>query len=277
MENVYNTGHNCLIFVIRDLRIIKETFWYKGDEFMSESSENNCDFREKELKQIQERYAKRNQFVSDRYSMLNPSVYMGQQEKERKLIQWIKWTHLEPVETKKVLEIGCGAGSNLLKLIQLGFKPENLFGNELLEERVNLAQKLLPPGVTIISGDASVLDLDDESFDVVFQSTVFTSILDIDFQKKLANRMWRLVKPGGGILWYDFIYDNPSNVDVKGVSLKQIRNLFPEGALKVWKLTLAPPISRLVTKIHPQLYNIFNFFPFLRTHVLCWIKKCESK
>jgi hypothetical protein len=97
--------------------------------------------------------------------------------------------------------------------------------------------------------------------------------LDHGFRKKLADRMWALAKPGGGVLWYDFIYDNPRNPDVKGISVSEIRDLFPAGNPKGWRLTLAPPISRFVTKIHPGCYTFFNMFPFLRTHVLCWIRK----
>jgi ubiquinone/menaquinone biosynthesis C-methylase UbiE len=233
----------------------------------------NSNFREQELEQIQNRYAKRAIISPDRYSMLNPAVYMGQQEKERKLIKWIKWAGMEPVEMKKVLEIGCGSGTNLLKLVQLGFNPENLIGNELLHERVNLARKLMPSAIKIIAGDALLLDFEDDYFDIVFQSTVFTSILNDEFQKKLSERMWRWVKPGGGILWYDFIYNNPNNPDVRGVSIKRLKALFPSGKFKIWRLTLAPPISRFVTKIHHQFYNVFNMFPFLRSHILCWIKK----
>jgi len=113
----------------------------------------------------------------------------------------------------------------------------------------------------------------DDSFDVVLQSTVFSSILDDDFQKKLADKIWSLAKPEGGILWYDFIFDNPKNSDVRGVPVRRIRKLFPNAKIKVWRLTLAPPLSRLLTKVHPSLYTLFNMLPILRTHVLCWIKK----
>jgi hypothetical protein len=104
---------------------------------------------------------------------------------------------------------------------------------------------------------------------------VFTSLLDDVFQKKLADRIWALVKPGGGILWYDFIFNNPQNPDVRGIPVWRIRELFPAGLMKTWRLTLAPPLSRRVTKIHPILYSVFNILPFLRTHVLCWIYKSD--
>jgi len=43
-------------------------------------------------------------------------------------------------------------------------------------------------------GDAAEIDLAEGSFDIVYQSTVFTSILDNGFQQKLADRMWALDK-----------------------------------------------------------------------------------
>lgn len=226
-----------------------------------------------ELDAIRNRYARREQITVDRYSPLDPAVYMTEQEKERKLIRWIYAAQLAPLADKHVLEIGCGSGGNLFQLIRLGFRPEHLVGNDLLEERVAQARARLPASVRIISGDAATLDLGGELFDVVLQSTVFTSILDNAFQQQLAERMWQLVQPGGGVLWYDFIYKNPANPDVRGVPVKRIRTLFPEGHFTIWTLTLAPPISRRVTRLHPALYTMFNLLPVLRTHVLCWIAK----
>jgi SAM-dependent methyltransferase len=222
-----------------------------------------------EVEAIRERYARRKLF----YDPLNADRYMTYQEYRRALIAWIRWSGLAPVQDKRLLEIGCGSGDNLLLLLTLGFQPEHLVGNELLEERAARARRLLPAGIPILVGDAAELELPEKSFDVVFQSTVFTSILDRGFQDQLASHMWSLVKPGGGVLWYDFVFDNPRNPDVKGVSVKRIRELFPEGEIKVWKVTLAPPISRMVTKVDPNLYPLFDLLPFLRSHVLCWIKR----
>jgi SAM-dependent methyltransferase len=177
------------------------------------------------------------------------------------------------VESLSVLEIGCGMGGNLAELIKLGFVPENLTGIDLLEARIISARRKLPSGVTLIHGDALTEALPDTDYDVVYASTVFSSILDVGFQEILARRMWSLVKPGGIVLWYDFIFDNPNNADVRGVPVRRIRAIFPEGSLRLKRVTLAPPISRRVTRLHPALYPVFNIFPFLRTHVLCEIKK----
>ncbi|MFQ4145388.1 class I SAM-dependent methyltransferase [Chlorogloeopsis sp. ULAP02] len=154
-----------------------------------------------EIEAIRQRYARREQLPKLSLSdPLNPFNYMSYEEKRRAFIHWINESGLAPVQDKRVLEIGCGFGDNLLQFISLGFQPENLVGNELLEERVLKARCLLPTAIQLLLGDASAFDLEKSSFDVVLQATVFTSILDTNFQEKLANHMWSLVKSGGGVL-----------------------------------------------------------------------------
>lgn len=231
-----------------------------------------------ESENIRLRYEKRNiPKFHHLYSPLQAAVYLGMQEKERAIIRWINRFGIEPLENKRVLEIGCGSGSNLLDLIRLGFHPKNIVGNELQEERANIARNRLPAATKIILGDAADIDIPGGPFDIVLQSTVFTSILDAHFQRRLADKMWGLTKVGGGVLWYDFVYDNPRNPDVRGVPLRQVKALFPKAKIHHWRLTLAPPISRLVTRFHPSMYTLFNAFPFLRTHILCWIEKTSNE
>ena len=227
-----------------------------------------------EAKRVKERYSRRLKIGTDeRYNLLQPDVLLRVQHRQRELVNLLK-SHLNtPLSEAKALEIGCGSGLNLLEFIRLGFTASNLSGNELLEERVEIARSNLPSACTLISGDANKLNITKESLDIVYQSVVFSSLLDDSFQEELADNMWEWVKPGGGVLWYDFTYNNPNNKDVRGVPLARAKQLFPKGEIHTRRVTLAPPISRRVTKIHPILYNVFNAFPFLRTHVLCYIKK----
>lgn len=225
-----------------------------------------------ECARVRERYARRASAV-DRYAPLLPDVLMAQQEKVRALARLLRRAGMLQLEGKRLLEIGCGHGRNLQLLLGLGFQPDHLVGNDLLEERIASARTSLPAGVQLLAGDAMALPLPAESFDLVLQSTVFTSLLDAGFRRALARRMWDWVKPGGGVLWYDFIYDNPRNPDVRGVPLREIGALFPEGRIMRQRITLAPPLARLACPIHPALYTVLNAFPFLRTHELCWIQK----
>ena len=128
------------------------------------------------------------------------------------------------------------------------------------------------PDENIFLGDAANLD-PTLKFDIVFQSTVFTSILENDFRERLAKRMWELTKPEGIVLWYDFEFNNPRNPDVRGVPWQEVRGYFPDATHVMKKrTTLAPPIGRRVG----QFYNFLNF-PFLRTHCVAAFKKVHSR
>lgn len=220
---------------------------------------------------VAERYARRGD--SGRYSLLKPNVWQSVQERQRALLRLFARLHWSDLASRHVLEVGCGSGSNLLELLHLGFAPRNLAGIELLPERFAQAMQRLPPGVTLMQGDASLAKLPDDSEDIVLQSTVFSSLLDTPFQWRLAQAMWRWVRPGGGVLWYDFTVDNPRNPDVRGVPVARIRELFPDGRVQYQRVTLAPPLARRVCALHPSLYPVFNLIPLLRTHVLAWIEK----
>jgi SAM-dependent methyltransferase len=227
--------------------------------------------KELEPQAVAERYARRG--ATDRYSFLRPEVCLMVQERQRAMLRLFRRAGFTDLATKRLFEVGCGNGGNLLELLRLGFMPEHLGGVELLSDRYLSARRVLPPSVALREGDALQLDLAPSSQDIVFVSTVFSSLLDAGFQHKLASAMWRWVKPGGGVLWYDFTVDNPRNPDVRGVPMRRVRGLFPDGQHDVCRVTLAPPISRRVTRVHPVLYAALNLLPFLRTHVLVWIAK----
>jgi SAM-dependent methyltransferase len=220
---------------------------------------------------VAERYARRGDL--ERYSLLKANVWQSVQERQRALLRLFARLQWSDLSARRVLEVGCGSGGNMLELLQLGFSPRNLAGIELLPERFAQAMQRLPSGVTLMQGDASLAKLPDESEDIVLQSTVFSSLLDAPFQWRLAQAMWRWVRPGGGVLWYDFTVNNPRNPDVRGVPVWRIRELFPAGRVQYQRVTLAPPIARRVCALHPLLYTVFNVLPPLRTHVLAWIEK----
>lgn len=227
-----------------------------------------------ELAQVASRYAKRSQaHLADRYSLLRPEVWQMLHERQRAMLRLLAQRPGQPADWR-LTEVGCGAGGNLLELLRLGLRPEHLTGIELLPDRLNLARPLLPADLQLNLGDASVAPVPAASQDFVLQSTVFSSLLNDGVQQAVAAAMWRWLKPGGAVLWYDFIVDNPRNPDVRGVPLRRVRELFPDGRLRSQRLTLAPPLARWVCKkIHPAAYSLFNSLPLLRSHVLCMIEK----
>ncbi len=221
---------------------------------------------------VRARYAKR-AALDPRYSLANPAALAAMQERQRAIVALLRRAGHADFAMPTLLEIGSGAGGNLLELLWLGFQPANLSGVELLQERHEAARARLPEAVRLVHGDATAVPIAPASVDIVYASTVFSSLLDDAFQQRLADTTWRAVKPGGGVLWYDFVFDNPGNLDVRGVPLKRVRELFPAGVVEARRVTLAPPIARRLVRLGPRLYAVANALPFLRTHVLTWIHK----
>lgn len=197
------------------------------------------------------------------------SEYINQVTKERQsLYKQIILSKFKNTEKLKLLEVGAGAGANLTFFKELGFKDENIYANELLEDRA-AELKSNYPIIHTLPGDALQLSFENK-FDITFQSTVFTSILDMDFKKKLAGKLWSMTKTNGIVLWYDFAFDNPKNKSVKGITKEEIKQLFNQSSnIEFYKVTLAPPIGRRFQK----LYSFLNTFSFLRTHIIAVIHK----
>ena len=195
------------------------------------------------------------------------------QERQRAMLRLFNEVNLPDLAQLDFTEVGCGSGGNLLELLRLGFATQRLAGIELLPERFDAARARLPTATRLWLGDATQASVADASQDIVMQSTVFSSLLDDTFQQRLAQIMWRWLKPGGAVLWYDFTVNNPANPDVRGVPLSRVRALFPGAVLTTRRVTLAPPLARALCRVHPALYTLFNTVPLLRTHVLAWIAK----
>ncbi|NUZ06987.1 class I SAM-dependent methyltransferase [Piscinibacter koreensis] len=223
-----------------------------------------------EAAEVRARYARRHA-ADRRYSLLEPAALLASQERQRALQRAFRTAGIDDVARVTLLEVGSGGGGNLLEMLWLGFAAENLAGVELLAERHATARARLPEAVRLTLGDATTAPLG--ASDVVYVSTVFSSLLDDAFQQRLAAAIWAAVKPGGAVLWYDFTVDNPRNPDVRGVPLTRVRALFPHGRVGARRTTLAPPIARRVCRLHPALYTWLNALPFLRTHVVAWIAK----
>lgn len=220
---------------------------------------------------IAARYARR--APGERYNPLRPEVWQSQQERQRAMLRGFARRGCHDLSPLRIVEVGCGAGDNLLELLRLGARPEHLGGLELLPERHAIARHRLPAATTLWLGDACAAPVAPASQDVVLQATVFSSLLDDVFQQRLADAMWSWLKPGGAVLWYDFTVDNPRNPDVRGVPLARLRQLFPHGRIDARRVTLAPPLSRRVCRWHPGLYRVFNALPLLRTHLLAWVQR----
>jgi ubiquinone/menaquinone biosynthesis C-methylase UbiE len=172
-----------------------------------------------------------------------------------------------PRSGDRCLEIGFGSVGWLGDLISWGIKETDLFGIELDPDRAQRAQELLPMADLRV-GDGTELPWQSNFFQLIVVSTVFTSILDQKVRVMVANEIMRVLAPRGALLWYDFAVNNPRNPHVRKVSRNELRELFPKLKGRVAKVTLAPPIARLVAPRSWALATLLEAIPVLRTHAL---------
>ncbi|MGH7783884.1 MAG: methyltransferase domain-containing protein, partial [Candidatus Binatia bacterium] len=120
---------------------------------------------------------------------------------------------------------------------------------------------------------AAQLPFSDNKFDLVLQSTVFTSIIDQNLKRRVAAEMLRVVKPDGLILWYDYHVNNPWNPDVRGVKRHEIYQLFSNCRIDLERITLLPPLARALAPYSYLACYLLEKFPPLCTHYLGVIRK----
>lgn len=220
---------------------------------------------------IREAYARRHN--DDRNSWFNSGNVFIVQERERRVLGLLKRCGHVSLQEKKIAEIGCGTGYWLREFIKWGARPENVFGIDLLPNRVAEARRLLPEAVSIVCENAAALELDDATFDLVLQSTVFTSILNHKMRQQVASEMMRIMKSDGIIIWYDYHVSNPHNPDTQGVKRREIYRLFAGYSIKLERITLAPPIARRLAPHFWLACYLLERIPWLCTHYLAAIRK----
>ena len=227
-----------------------------------------------ETQRIVAAYERRKRTVPpDRYSVFNRGDTLDFQELEREILAVLDREHFDLSGEKLILEVGCGTGVWLREFVKWGALPEHLVGIDLLPERIEKARKLCPCGVTLECGNAARLEFPNNCFDLVLQSTVFTSILDRSLRHAVAAEMLRVLKPNGFIIWYDLYWNNPRNPDVRGIRGREIRELFCGCQVRLRRVTLAPPIGRFIARYSLLLYMLLSRTKILCTHYFGLIRK----
>jgi ubiquinone/menaquinone biosynthesis C-methylase UbiE len=228
---------------------------------------------EREDERVRAAYARRRQSIpTERYARTNPFTLCAAHEREEEMASLFRGEGLTTLAGLRILDVGCGRGDALRQLLEYGADPELLTGIDLLDENVKQARRR-SPHLQVICGSASRLPFPDSSFDLVLQFTLFTSILNDEVKHAIAAEMTRVLAPGGRILWYDFSFNNPKNPDVRGIGKREIQALFPGLEMKTRRITLAPPLGRIVAPFSIVLYYLLSRVRPLCTHLLCLLRK----
>ena len=230
-----------------------------------------------ELDRIRAEYARRAQDprLAGLYSLFRPDALFAIQTRERAALRLLGQAGFSPLDRFDLLEVGCGEGGVLLDVVRWGADPARLHGCDLLPDHLACARRRLPATVRLATADGGALPYPSASFDLILQFTVFTSVLDEGLRQRMAREMWRVLRPGGAVLWYDFRFQG-SNPAVRAIHPREVRELFPGAEFTAYRLTLAPPITRRIARWSWFACEMLVRIPWLRTHDLILVRKLEG-
>jgi SAM-dependent methyltransferase len=225
------------------------------------------------LERIRSVYRRRQRTLAeDRYWRTRPDHLFRVHEKEAAMAALFRAAGLRSLRGLRILDVGCGQGEALRHFLEYGAAPELLWGIDLMQEYVAESHRL-GPHLKVVCGSASRLPFPDQSFQMVAQSMLFTSVLDTGLAQEIAGEIRRVLAPGGKFLWYDFAYDNPWNPDVRGVKPRAIADLFPGFHMRARRITVAPPLGRRLGWLGAAAYHLVALTRIACTHYLCLMEK----
>lgn len=207
-----------------------------------------------------------------KWDLANPGYRTLVTERRLAIGDTLRRAGLSPLGQRRVLDVGCGYGGELAEMQTFGAAPERLFGVDLLPDRIDAA-KSRHLGIDYRVGNAISLDFPTDSFDLVLSYTVFSSILDPTVSRAVAAEMERVLKPGGSVLWYDIRYPNPANPNVRALSRREVRRLFPGLRGRLSSLSLLPPLARRLGPTTRWSYPLLAAIPLLRSHYFGLLSK----
>jgi SAM-dependent methyltransferase len=225
-----------------------------------------------DLDRLRAEYLRREQRFAeqDTYTLFNPANLFIVQQRQRAVLSLLRREGFYPLSEHRILEVGCGDGNVLREFLSFGAAPQHVHGLDLLDWRVAEA-KALSPHLPLACADGQALPYPDGCFDLVLQYTVFTSILDDNIKRNIAQEMWRVLKPNGLILWYDY-WLNPINPHAKGIRPAEVRALFPGSRFAFHRITLAPPVTRRLAPRSWLACLVLERLRIFNTHYLVAIR-----
>ena len=225
-----------------------------------------------DLSRLRAEYADRKKRFtnSDVYSWFNAANLFTVQQRQRAILSSLKRAGITDLENLRILEMGCGGGGVLTEFLNFGARPQNLFGVDILRDRLASARGRLSSS-HFANADGSHLPFPSASFDIVMQFTALSSILDSDLRRAICRDMLRVLRPSGLILWYDF-WLNPTNPQTHGIRPAEIRELFPACKFSLRKVTLAPPLARRLVPLSWTLSSMLESFKIFNSHYLAIIR-----
>jgi len=172
----------------------------------------------------------------------------------------------------RLLDLGSGGGVECERFRALGVRPENIVALDLLQEYSQAARAALP-WLASVQGDAAILPFRESAFDVVYQSTMLSSVLDQERRAGILEQVRRVLAPGGLFLSYDTRYPNPWNPNTRPVPASEMRAALPEFRFRVRSLTPIPHLVRFLRFLPSPVWKAVEWVPAFRSHLLIAARK----
>lgn len=170
----------------------------------------------------------------------------------------------------KVLDFGCGSGRLIRDLIEFGVKTDSIRGLEIDQKLIDQAFNFLPIDI-YHKFNGIEIPFSDSTFDMVCQSTVFSSIADDNFRHHLAQELLRVTKKEGYILWWDKL----NTTDFAGQESLKLDELFKDQNIKKIETGRKPLPSKNIRKLKgfgTIIGKLADFFLYFRvSHVAALI------
>lgn len=216
------------------------------------------------IRAIYRRYDTQDRWLRKR-DPANPGFSQLQDERWRKIAEIIG-SGSRGVARLRVVDVGCGRGSDLANIAEL-LPAAELFGVDLSEERVEAA-RLAVPSATLWVQDGHTLPFSDRSVQLVVLSTVLSSVLDPGTRRQVAAEAYRVTSDDGMLLIYDIRLPSPANPNVCRIGKGELRALLPGARIRSYPITLLPPVARSLCRRWPGLYQPLARIRPLRSHYL---------
>jgi len=121
-------------------------------------------------------------------------------------------------EINRVLDIGCGAGNNTIRLAQK-YRTDFIchlcdLSLPMLERASQRISKETSAEVRIFEGDFRSLDLEDSAYDAVLAAAVLHHLRDEDDWEAAFRKIHRILRPGGSLWITDLVTQENPEVQV---------------------------------------------------------------
>ena len=189
------------------------------------------------------------------YHPRNPMGYLFTEHNHLIIIEALNLLNLD-LHSQKILDVGCGYGAWLRFLVELGALPGNCVGVDISSQRILIASEK-NPAINYQKESLSKLEFDDANFDLIFQTVVFSSIMDSALREDIAQRMKNVLRPGGYIFWVDL--QKTISDKLTGFSEADVQLLFPDMKV-VYKRQVHPRYFRRINGKHAWLSRIIYQF-----------------